>query len=1794
MVDSISVKVEIDKRTFATYLNYIETKIASYDSLEVNDVNNAQKAILHALCGYLYDNARRVYYVDIDDWRTKGRNHWNQMLMQKLSLSRQKATDYKALFTINEGSEIFEHDLLHSLLEFMAANASLWEGERYVKDSVVARQIALYKECADFYKSINRNAAYEYLMQKCDFILLTNSCPEERSDALLHYRNYVKSHPETMFKDEINQIEKNLLCPKVLFRSKPFGYAGQPITCNVDYWNSDSASIRVYQYKGDAEFETLKIKRDTLDSDCFVTVYSHTFVLGRDTANIHRLAMGLPVAGKDSVMFSLPAGEYVFECISSAGTDIEKHVVRSLAMIGFPYSPTKYCAVVMDPRTGMSQPGVKVEYEMDWDDDDSDSEGEKCGVKRTNKYGEAFFHVKKDWELYLTASKSKCDYVNLYPDSYYNENDEEDVSATCFFNAFTDRKIYRHGQTIKVSGIFSKGNWRDDYKVIKGFKTRIGLYSNVTDSILVDKEIVTNEYGSFDVELPVPRNANVGSYEIRCLDADIKRPCNYCEIRVEEYKCPTWKLSLEFDSLCKAPVFGATIMVRGSAMTYTDVPARKAKLSYEITRSYNYYSDKKTCLCRDNATIHDDGSFSIPFVLLDSIDKREDFYRLTVAVSDEAGEVHEGSIALRLLGDEFDIRMDNDQVIDLNSERCLRVRAFDALNRRMDVDVYYDLMFHGKTVGKGVFNTNNNILLSSIYEGNKDDMPMGDYVLKMMAYDRLGNKINRRMKLRVFDSNPSTCDRRAIDFDEDFLFIPNRTFVNGVLNVYFVPKSDSCYVRQIVSTCLTPIVNRRDVYNRKLNHIQIRYDRAMGDAAEYILFYFRDYKLYSHGKTIGVAEKDKHLKLELKSFRDKVTPGNKEKWVVNVASKDGRSRGVELLASMYDASLEGFGKHKWYVYLPYKNSLQKYYHDIEAENIRDGVYSCLAVKSNKIDNSFRKFDVANVYAPAVVKRYQREFSAGCQTSGYGMKIRGLSTLDEEHVLKEVVINRHDMKPGDMQDSTAVASEDSPANTDAIVRNNFEETAFFYPHLVSDANGDVNIEFTLPESLTSWNFMCLAHDKSMNYGIMCDSVIASKSFMVQSALPRFIRSGDETLLSARVINENEDSVSASVTMRLFRASDDSLVYTASQSCSVAPHSTYNVHFPYTAVSADDDLICEIIAEADDVNRNTNGNKGKVSKLSTINSQHYSDGERNFLPVLPSRMMMKESVPFILDGNEDKDISLECLENFHSTTAEDKTLSIEYCSSPAWMAIDALRGVRKTECACATCLASSAYASYKLVEIAKQLEKLTGKKICDVDEAERNYSEMLDKLNNLKDYNGSLKWLPGMDGASFGVTLVVAEQLSKISSKPRILGSLLGYLDKAQLKKYENACANGRLTLSEADYHYLNVCALNREHNTDKNVKAMQEVMLDSIEANLNSLSIYGMASSANVLRAFGRTQSADYLLDILRQYLVYDEGLGKHFESNRAQYSWYDYRIPTQVAAMEALYTANPKDENLNDMTLWLLRQKQVQSWDNPTNTVNVCDLLLKMNETSFDSELMSHNSTLPRMTLNGKQLTDKSFVKDNVKRDSLYFAEEMGYMNKQVSPSLAGNAKTLKIQKNKGSKVQGTGVSSVSWGAVTVTFTEESNKLNSYTTGEVRISRRILVEDNSGLITQNSSLNRWRDLREGETLRVGQKVRVRHTLHTDRDMDYVRVKTLHPACFEPVDKLSGYQWKGGEGCYQSIHDSYIEMFFQTYHEGTSTLDIDYYVTRPGTYNMGITTAECTYAPMYGGHSNGMTVKAIKN
>jgi hypothetical protein len=446
-----------------------------------------------------------------------------------------------------------------------------------------------------------------------------------------------------------------------------------------------------------------------------------------------------------------------------------------------------------------------------------------------------------------------------------------------------------------------------------------------------------------------------------------------------------------------------------------------------------------------------------------------------------------------------------------------------------------------------------------------------------------------------------------------------------------------------------------------------------------------------------------------------------------------------------------------------------------------------------------------------------------------------------------------------------------------------------------------------------------------------------------------------------------------------------------------------------------------------------------------------------------------------------------------------------------------------------------------------------------------------LEDLQCNDGSFRWFDGFERGNYYVTLLVAEHLSRMTDKPEMLAPALSYLDSVQVRNYEYCKANKmEIVPSESDLHYLLVCSRLPQRKVSTKAQKVRNIYLDYVEKNQKELSIYGVSVSSVILRSFSRRSGADKLLNVVRHYLVNDEGQGLHFATKRALYSWYDYRIPTQVAAMQALYDANPADAALKDMQLWLLRQKQVQAWDCAENTCDVADLFLRI------SPLTSlRNGEKAHFAINGKNVVDRTPADDSV-----YFAHEMGYVNTPVEAEIYSQpVSTLNVSKTS---------EGISWGAVIVSFTDESSRMKAYSTGEVSISRRILVSE-----VDKEGKQSWRTLNAGETLRVGQKVRVRHTLKADRDMDFVCVKTLHPACFEPVEHISGYRCKGTEWCYQSIHDSYMELFFEKYREGTSTIDVDYYVTRPGVYNMGITSAECTYAKMFGGHSDGMTVSVVE-
>ena len=467
--------------------------------------------------------------------------------------------------------------------------------------------------------------------------------------------------------------------------------------------------------------------------------------------------------------------------------------------------------------------------------------------------------------------------------------------------------------------------------------------------------------------------------------------------------------------------------------------------------------------------------------------------------------------------------------------------------------------------------------------------------------------------------------------------------------------------------------------------------------------------------------------------------------------------------------------------------------------------------------------------------------------------------------------------------------------------------------------------------------------------------------------------------------------------------------------------------------------------------------------------------------------------------------------------------------------ALRATQMPQHDNAPCYAAALYSNTIMLDIANKLAEYNDTLIQNFDKAEARTlaAEASTKLAALQLSDGSWSWFKGMEGSPY-ITLAVAEHLNRLGTLADekvvdMLRKAMNYLDKYMQKNYEERKAkNWVLTPSEFDLRYLDICKAEQNE--------MVKTYLSEVVKNMKRTTIYGRAKCAVILQKFGKTKEAVKFAESVKHYLVFKPGFGRYFATDKAYYSWQDYRLPTQLAAMRCLQKVDSKKNSalLPDMQMWLLRQKQTQLWRNPLNAIDAADTL--------QVRLGTHTSPITP-TAPSTHLTPLS----------------------PISPS-----KSLTVEKRS---------PGISWGYVRGTFTEEAEKLQNYTTGELSIQQKFYVKQGK----------EWVETDLSAPLAVGSTLRIRNIIHADRDMDFVSVKTKQPACLEPVRTLSGYTWFGNRGGYLELHDTETDVFFDWFSRGTTTLDLDYYVTRSGLYHAGITTATCEYAPEFGGYAKTFSI-----
>ncbi|MBQ0047737.1 MAG: hypothetical protein KBT33_09610 [Prevotellaceae bacterium] len=1812
-LETFQKETDLDPMNFPTSIKKLEKSIGNRTDAVERSVANAQLAVCYKEMVWTavtdFDEETRKSYTD------KSNEYFNSVLTDIEALANASSKDYKDIVKLQDDSKLYNHDMLSVLTDFLEENSNMSNAEKmqmlrsvsdFYKKKGNKNAYALMKSGAlNYARRVSKGEGYisgEQLKDSIYALFMEVKDEEVGADLIVRYSPLKENIDEEIVflrwalenvgaSDNKNAVKNKLadrLKPQITISCNDVLVAGQPVVISANYWNCDGAVVNIRQFDG---YKDEKTKYDLKLTGSIVE--SRELVFGKDEKNMKRRAENLPVKGDEMTSLTLPAGRYVVEMKGlgfTATTELCVTSMRLMYLTGKKFDLTD--VIVLNNETGRPMEGVTIEGKEYSYYSKQDS---IFTIGVTGKDG----CITLGKNMNVRALKSDRDFTswtraNARVHNYQSDNPD---ASTHIYNNM-DRGLYRPGQ--KVYGSIVVYNQITDETEVSANKHIALTVKDARNKKIDTIEFVTNEWGSGSYEFTLPDDANVGKWNLVFADKEDDYSAAF-QFSVEEYKRPTFEVEFNDEvNLVEAGsakrdkenvfVFGDSIATTGVAKMFNGVPVQSARVHYTVEYgmssfwvwwrrlSWNFMQSGEL-------TTDDDGKFRVPIMLTDQYLKDSDMevmnFRVKATVTDVAGESHENEWCIRISNKEFGLEVrPDDYAMDKQDASSFIIKAVNANNKPVDVEGEYAICANGDTVCVGAFKSNEKIKLSaslkagvkysvlasakdskgSVIENNRnnnsDTFVLYDSSLQPINVTSIGTKENKREKADVEES--------------DWMYAKETHFSeNGSVDIYFSTAQTDAFVIMNVYGNEGLLDRYTFVTDGKQKKIRLRHRKEWGDGIYVTASYVRNGHSASYYSRFERVAPEKKLDVSWASFRDKLQPGQKETWTLTVKKKDGTAVGrAEMMATMYDAALDRISRY------PYDWDFGVWFgRNVPFASIvpSNGVYlTTRTLSGHYVSSAYhtRRYDEMMRFA------HDRYYSV----KGGGRKAKVMmaaaTRVEESAVYREMANTEMASVDGALQEKVGglmvvpaeEASEPDIMKVDysnAAVRTDFSETAFFFPHLMSDSKGNVQISFTVPESLTEWKFLGLVHTKDVNYGKISATATVKKSFMVRPNMPRFLRWGDSAEITTSIINQSETELKGGVRMRLINPETGDVAFEQEKAFAMDAGKTIGVSFDFVVKEGWEGFDCEIVAVSDGT----------------------SDGERNYLPILSTKKQIVEAVPFYLVGNADgvpveKDYDLSALFNQNSSTAARRKLKVEYTDNPSWMCIEALKGVSSPCYDDAVSYATSLYANGKVLELANTFPVIITKNE-DLNAMTRSYEKAKQKLVELQKADGGWSWFKGMESSRY-ITMAVCEQLARVE-KPsddiaKMLDDGLSYLDSCMLGDYELAKKNKRKVYpSNSVIDYLSLVSKRIDTPVSKKVVKMRNAYVAKVKKmDKSNMTIYGAANVSLMLRTFGKKTVADRLVNYIKDYTVSKPNQGRFFATDAAYYSWMDYRIPTQVAAMYAIYAKDRNDAYLNEMQLWLLCQKQVQKWDSPMNTIDVVDLLMKIS----GSETF-HETKLPEIKIDDVVVDKFDYGTINDRREEIEGKNSnlilQGNVIADVSDNIiADGVKSMNIKKTS---------PSVSWGAAYAVYQEDINNVNFYSTNELKIDRKLYIK--------KINKDDWEEFQDGMMLNVGDKVRVRSIVSSDRDMDFVHVNVQIPACLEPERTVSGYQYMGGRSCYLAIHDSSYDMFFDWFTRGTATTDMDYTIVRAGTYNFGISTAECEYAKQFGGHTNGLSLKIAK-
>lgn len=1511
----------------------------------------------------------------------------------------------------------------------------------------------------------------------------------------------------------------------------------------------------------------------------------------------------------------------------------------------------------------------------------SDKNGE-ISLAKTNEY-------LRNIKIEVNYKEDSVTFGDYYSGRHYRDNQEE-IKTTYNSFLFTDRSIYRPSQTVYFKGIVIQT--KEHKSTVVANKKVIATLYNVNDEDLKKIELVTNEYGSVSGEFILPNGGLTGQFYIE-LDSDEIDIYKETYFSVEEYKRP--KFETHFLPVTETIKVNDSVTLKGEALAYAGSNITDAKVVFRVKRNVQYphwyfwyrpwFNSEPQEITHGETTTNDKGEYQITFkAQADQSVSKESFpifnYEITADVTDINGETRSSTTIVKVgyhaltanmtIAKKLDKNLKDHKISldtkNLNGEfvsakgkitihklqapsQVLRKRPWEAPDYADFSETEFKTQFpHDAYTNEDDFKNwkKGNLVFSESFDtqiskelalGRIKNWESGKYIIELESQDKFGQAIKDMQYVTLFSSKDKsladqqlfsvTSNQSQYKHGESVLL----SFSTAATNLAVTITIEKDHV--ITDTYILQLAK-----NTKSISIPVLAEDIGGFAIHYSYAAFNSFETKS--LAISVPYPKTELQIETLTFRDKLQPGQEETWTFKIKGPQGEKVSAEILASMYDASLDAFKPHAWSFHpldqpLYYSNNRNN-----GTKSFGTHVFRVHQKPRTSVANFNQGFDQLNWFGFYFGNRYGGGILNEMANTKRSMRApQPEAMMAEDAELEEVIVTAQginkekkvlgyavsenaDKSLSGKLEGVEITTTKKPNFDDVVIRKNLQETAFFFPHLQTDKDGNVSFSFTTPEALTKWKLQLLAHTKTLESSVATFETVTQKELMVMPNVPRFLREGDQIFISTKIANITNKDLEGMAVLQLFDALTGESIdqklsnayndYGFTVKAKGNTQLTWNLNIPFDVQAVQ----YKIIAKA--------GN--------------FSDGEQNVLPVLSNRMLVTETMPMWIRSNQTKTFTLDKLKNIsttlntgNSTSLKNHQLTLEMTSNPAWYAVQALPYLMEYPYECneqtfsryyANALASHiANSNPKIQEVFNQWNASAGSATSLLSNLEKNQelkslliqetpwlrdaqseseqkkriallfdlnkmqSELdgaMRKLQQNQMHSGGWSWFNGGRESRFITQHILTGfgHLKKLnvkgndktmgaeSSQQKMIKKAMHYLDAQfvkqykDIKKYNKDVDLNKDHLSYSQLQYLYMRSFFPEQKTSKEVSEIMNYYHGQIKKYWLSRSLYAKGLMGLITFRRKDTKTANAILKSLKENSITSEELGMYWKDNTNSWFWHQAPIETQSLLIEAFSEIENDTKTVDNLKIWLLKNKQTNRWKTTKATTEaVYALLLQGSDWISVTDMVE-------IVIGGKKLSPSTLENVKVEAGTGYF--KTSWKNKEITPEMA---EVSISKKGKG----------IAWGALYWQYFEDLDKITSAET-PLQLSKKLFIKTNTDTGEELSEI-------VSETqVNVGDLVRVRIEIKVDRPMEFVHLKDMRAASFEPINVISTYKWQDGLGYYESTKDAATNFFFDYLPKGVYVFEYDVRANNAGDFSNGISTIQSMYAPEFSSHSEGVRVK----